>query len=158
MANQTTEHFTGTGEILFMAAGRALLNKKTGKEEYSIKLRLKKDDQAVKHLQEIADYKIDTKTNRANANSDSVIVNFTSSFAPIVADSEGALEADQIPRFDGRTDTGTAAVVYKVVDFGDKKIVRLAGIKLKDLKLAEKSSNQDKGGLDVTLKMLNDLK
>ena len=60
MAKKITDHVTGVGEIQFMAVAKALLNQKTGKEEYSLKIKLKSEDAVVAHLREIADYKVDT--------------------------------------------------------------------------------------------------
>ena len=157
MSKKITEHATGAGEILFMAAAKALHNKKTGKSEFSVKVRLKEDDAAVEHLRKIADYKIDTKTNRANAGSGFVIVNFTSDFAPRVVDKDNnLLEGSDIPYFDGRKDKGTAAVTYKVIDYGNNSIVRLSGLKLIDLNL-EPREGSDEQSLDVTMDMLKNI-
>ena len=137
MAKKITDHVTGVGEIQFMAVARALLNQKTGKEEYSLKIKLKSDDASIAHLKEVAEYKIDTKTNRALEGTGEVIVNFTSDFAPTVLSADNTkLTGTEIPFFDGRRDKGTAAVSYKVIDYGNNKIVRLAGVKLVDLDLA----------------------
>lgn len=156
MSKTITEHSTGKGSILFMAAARALNNKKTGKTEYSVKLKLSEDDAAVAHLKDIASYKVDTKTNRAMSGSGEVVINFTSDFAPTVLDTDNnVLEGNEIPFFDGRKDTGIAAVTYKVIDYGDNSIVRLSGIKLSSLNLAER---EDSGqSVDVTLETLKNI-
>ncbi len=150
--SKTTEHATQAGEILFMAASRPLLNNKNGKTEFSIKVKLNKTDPAVAHLTEVANYKVDTKTNRTSKDKDTLIVNFTSEFAPLVSDTSGQLEGQEIPFFDGRKDTGTAIVAYKVIDFGDNQIVRLSGIKLLNLNLAPR---ENKGSsTELTLELL----
>lgn len=149
----TTEHLTGVGEIKFMAVGRPLTNQKSGKSEYSIKLRLPEGDSSIAHLSEIADYKVDTKSNRKNLAGDGhKFINFASDYAPKIMDSDGnVLEGDDIPFFDSREDTGTAVVSYKVIDFGDNKIVRLGGVKLMQLNLTEK---EGKESVDSTLELL----
>ena len=132
-----TEHTTNLGTILFMAAAKPILNKKNNKKEYSVKVELNSNDPAVAHLREIADYKVDTKTNRASTDKSKLIVNFTSDFNPTVTSPSGeTLEGDSVPFFDGRTDKGTATVQYKVIDYGTNKIVRLSGITLNTLSLA----------------------
>ena len=153
---KVTEHATGVGEILFMAAAKALDNKRTGKAEFSIKVKLDANDAAVTHLRDIASYKIDTKTNRALEGSGQVVVNFTSDFDPKVmgADNE-VLSGREIPFFDGRKDKGTAFVTYKVIDYGDNKIVRLSGIKLASLDLAPRDESSQ--SIDVTLDQLKNL-
>jgi len=157
MSKTITEHTTGEAEILFMAAAKALLNKRTNKSEFSIKLKLKADSAEVKHLKEIANYKIDTKTNRALEGTGEVIVNFASDFDPKVlgADNE-VLEGNDIPFFDGRKDTGTAAISYKVIDYGDNKIVRLSGIKLINLNLTPRDGEAG-DSMDVTLEALKNI-
>lgn len=158
MSKKITEHATGKGQILFMAAAKPLHNQKNGKTEFSIKVKLSEDDPAVAHLRSVAEYKIDTKTNRANAGSGEIIVNFTSDFAPKVVDSAGeALEGNDIPFFDGRKDTGTAAVTYKLIDYGSNSIVRLSGIKLLDLNLAPREGSEGEQTIDVTMDMLKNI-
>lgn len=148
MSNKTTKHFTGEGEIQFMAAARPFTNQKNGKQEYSIKIKLLADDSAVDHLRSIAEYKVDTKTNRALAGTGEVIINFTSTFPVQVISptgekltaksEEGEILTDNVPFFDSRVDSGKAMVEYKVIDYGDVKVVRLAGIALTELNLTEK--------------------
>ena len=138
----TTTHVTGVGEIMFMAAGRPLKDD-NGNDQYSIKLKLSDSDPSISHLKGVSPKKIDTANNRANKAGDGYLfVNFSSSFAPDVADKGGVkLEGDDIPYFDSRVDTGTAAVSYKVVTYPDgKSIVRLAAIKLIDLNITDKES------------------
>ncbi len=149
--SKVTEHATQTAEILFMAASRPLLNNKNGKTEFSIKVKLNKNDPAVAHLTEVANYKIDTKTNRTSKDKDTVTVNFTSEFAPIVSDETGQLDSKDVPFFDGRKDTGTAIVAYKLIDFGDNKIVRLSGLKLLNLNLAQRESKGNPSELTLEL-------
>lgn len=149
--SKVTEHATQQGEILFMAASRPLLNKKNGKTEYSIKVRLNRADPAVAHLSEVANYKIDTKTNRTSKDKDTVIVNFTSEFAPLVSDQTGKLESKDVPFFDGRKDTGTAIVAYKLIDFGDNQIVRLSGLKLLELNLTPREAKGNPSELTLEL-------
>ena len=151
-----TEHSTSVGEILFMAAAKAFKSKKTGKEEFSIKLKLDSSDKAVAHLKEIAEYKGDTKTNRALEGTGEVVINFTSDFDPKVLGVDNALlQGREIPFFDGRKDKGKAAVTYKVIDYGNNKIVRLSGIKLVSLDLAERENSGQ--SLDVTLEALKNI-
>jgi hypothetical protein len=156
MSKKITEHVTGKAEILFMAAAKALHNKRTGKSEFSIKVKLSSDDAAVTHLKEIANYKIDTKTNRALEGTNTTVVNFASDFAPEVVDmSNESLQGSEIPYFDGRKDTGTAFVSYKVIDYGDNKIVRLSGIKLNELNLVPR--DEQSTSLNVTLDTLKNI-
>lgn len=158
MSNVTT-HRTAEGEVLFMFAQNPLRNKQTGEESYTIKLKMDEsnpDALAVKeHLLEIADYKITTKTNmKLNGE---FVVNFSSAkgFAPKVLDAEGnELENSDIPRFDGRKDQARAIVDYIVIDYGDKKIVRLAGIQITSLNLAEEESGEDLDSVRAKLKNL----
>ena len=158
MTRKTTEHATGVGEVLFMAAARPLTNAKTGKSEYSVKIRLSAEDAAVAHLKEIAEYKIDTKTNRSLEGTGQVIVNFTTEFEPTVMDaSNEVLAAAEVPFFDGRTDKATAAVSYKVIDYGNNKIVRLSGIKLLSLDIAPKGDGSSLS-LEETLNALSAVK
>lgn len=148
----TTVHSTGTGEILFMSAARAFTNQKTGKSEFSIKVKLQDSDSAVSHLKTIAEYKVDTKTNRALKGTGTTVITFASDYAPKVFGSDGVeLTGKDIPYFDGRKDTGTATVSYKVIDFGNNKIVRLSGITLNSLTIAPKGAEQSLDSLMDTL-------
>ena len=150
---KVSRHTTGSGQILFMAAARPLNNLKSGKSEHSIKLKLANDDAAVAHLSEVANYKVDTKTNRAQK--DGVTINFTSEFAPKVYNAEGVeLTGNDIPFFDGRIDTGMAGVVYNVIDYGDNQIVRLAAIKLLDLNLAPREKGKSVSELENAIKAI----
>lgn len=142
---KVTNHVTGPVDIKFMAVARPFNNQKSGKSEYSIKALLDSSDQAVSHLREVAEYKVDTKTNRNSTDKSKVTINFMSSLQdkdgnyvqPKVMDVDGnVLTGADIPFFDGRTDTGTAIVTYSVIDYGDNKIVRLSGVKLLELNLA----------------------
>lgn len=152
-----TEHTTETGKILFMAVARPLLNAKTGKEEFSVKMELNNTDTSISHLEEVASYKVDTKTNRKLAGTNKVVVNFSSEFAPVVLDSNNnKMEGREIPFFDGRVDSGTAVVSYKVINYGDNTIVRLSGIKLLSLELAPRE-NSTTDSLDVTLEKLKNI-
>jgi hypothetical protein len=156
MSKNVTEHTTGAGEILFMAAAKALNNKKTGKTEFSIKLKLPATDPCISHLTSVANYKVDTKTNRAMQDSGNMVINFSSNFAPTVVDADNsALEGSSVPFFDGRKDKGTAAVTYKVIDYGDNQIVRLSGIKLLSLDLAPRDESSN--SIDVTLETLKNI-
>lgn len=172
MSKTITSYTTGSADILFMAAARPLTNKGTGKEEYSIKLAIDSataEGKAVSSLLfDIAEYKIDTKTNRglqrkgelsADYSSGKFVVSFISNYAPVVTDWEGnTLEGSSVPFFDGRKDTGTANVTFKVIDYGDNKIVRLHGIQLMKLNLApreEIASETSVDGLRSKLKALD---
>lgn len=156
MSKKITEHATSVGSIQFMAAARALMNQKAGKEEYSIKIKLSESDPAVAHLKEVAEYKVDTKTNRALSGTGEVIVNFSSTFAPKVLDSDNCeLTGKEIPFFDGRKDSGEAVVSYKVIDYGNNKIVRLSGIKLLNLELAPRDEGEQ--SINVTLDVLKNI-
>lgn len=156
MSKKVTEHATGEGQILFMAAAKPLTSQKTQKTEYSIKLKLSESDPAIEHLRSVAEYKIDTKTNRALAGTGEVVVNFSSTYAPKVLGLDGQeLKDNSIPFFDGRKDSGTAAVTYKVIDFGNNQIIRLSGIKLQSLNLAPRDDSGQ--SLDVTMDMLKNL-
>lgn len=156
MSKKITEHSTQAGKVLFMSAARPWKNEKTGKAEFSVKVVLNSDDPAVSHLREIADYKVDTKTNRAATDKSKVTISFTSEFAPTVHSPSGEkLEGQDIPYYDGRIDNATATVNYKVIDYGNTKIVRLSGINLQSLELAPrepKGSSQD--SIEKTLKSL----
>lgn len=143
MKPKITNHATGPMSIGFMAAARPLLNKKSGKTEYSIKGLLDSSDPAVAHLREVAEYKVDTKTNRNSSDKSKVTINFTTTFEPKVVNADGEhLTGADIPFFDGRIDTGTAVVTYNVIDYGDNQIVRLTGIKLLDLQLAAREDGE----------------
>lgn len=155
MSKKVTDHITGKAQILFMAAARPLTNKRTEKEEFSIKIKIEDTDTVVKHLSEIADYKIDTKTNRLKENEGFKIISFSSDFAPAVFDkSNTKLEGEEIPYFDGRYDKGEAVVLYKVIDYGNNKIVRLAGIKILDI---VKGDREDTGDSTVSTGNMEDI-
>jgi len=150
--SNTTEHATGIGSIKFLAAARALNNQFTNKMEFSCRLVLDANDKCVEHIRGINSAKITTK----NAGEGQVNINFTSTFAPKVLNKDNeVLSGEEIPYFDGRTDTGTAAVTYKVVDYGDAKIIRLSGIKLLDLSIVEKEMRES--SMDVTLEQLKNI-
>ena len=139
-------------------------------EGYVTEVALDEDDDAVRHLKDIAPYKVNTDSNRMQKEQGKVIINFASNFAPKIVDSEGhqlfgveevkAKEAkgarveaeEKAPFFDGRKDKGTAAISYKVIDYGDNKIVRLSGAKLLSLELAPREEGGT--GIDVTLETL----
>jgi len=159
MGKTVTLHKTGQGAALFMVAAKPLLNKHTGKPEYSVKMKFQESSASAmemkSHLQEIADYKIDTKTNRAL--SGEFIVNFSSEFEPVVTNADGVtLEGQDIPFFDSRIDTGIVNVTYKVIDYGNTKIVRLGAVQILSLNLAPR---EDKGevGVDDIKSQLNKL-
>lgn len=154
---KSTTHVTGAGNILFMAAAKPIVNKQSGKSEYSIKLELDATDPAVEHLSQVADYKVDTKTNRSLQGTGKVIINFSTTFEPQITDVENnVLTERDVPFFDSRVDTGKAAVAYKVVNYGDKSIVRLAGIKLLELNMAPRE-NSSKDTLNDTLAKLKNI-
>lgn len=158
MSKKVTIHQTGKASVKFMAAARALKNIKNGKEEFSVKLELlnsQENTQALRdHLMEVAEYKVDTKTNRKL--DDRMVVNFSSTYAPKVYDAQGTeLTGQDIPFFDGRIDTGTVDVTYKVIDYGTNKIVRLAGIKILDLNLAPRDTNE--ASIDDIKSQLNNI-
>lgn len=143
---QTETFSTGVGKILFMAANKPLKNTKADKIEYSIKLELDENDQAVKHLAEVAEYKVDTKTNRALKGTGKVNISFTSTFQPTVVDAEGnKIEGSEIPFFDGRFDKGEAKVIYSVVNYDKSTIVRLTGIKLLSVEINPDKPVSSKG-------------
>lgn len=159
----TTQHVTGTGKILFMAAARPLTDKKTGKTEFSIKIELEGSDPAIAHLKEVAGYKIDTKTNR-NRTDGKVVVNFATSLqqkdgsykGPVVLDANGnELTGEAIPFFDGRVDSGKAIVTYSYINYGNTSIVRLAGIKLVELTKAPRAAKVS--GTDDVRKLMSSL-
>ena len=150
MSKQVNTFATGVGQILFMAAAKPINNKKTGKTEYSIKVLLDTADQSVQHLNSINDRKVVKKDNGMQ-------VNFTSDFAPTVLDADGnKLEGSNIPFFDGRIDSGKAAVSYKVIDYGNTQIIRLAGIKLLELNLAQRE-NDDSQSVDSIAESLKNI-
>lgn len=164
MTNSTkstiTEHQTGLGEIQFMAVARAFTSTQTGKTEFSVKLNLSSGDAAVEHLRLIgADYKLDTKTNTTlikNGVTDRTVINFASEYRPIVLGTDGQeLNEEDAPFFDSRTDKGTAIVLYKVIDYGTNKIVRLSGVILKELTLAPREQSDSK---EVTLEKMRNIK
>lgn len=136
-----TNHVTGPMDIKFMAVARPF------KEEYSINGFLDANDPAIAHLTEVAEYKVDTKTNRKLEDKSKLKVNFTTTFEPKVFDEDSnELTGTDIPFFDGRIDSGTAIVTYVVVDYGDNKIVRLSGVKLLALNLAPR----EEGGANTS--------
>ena len=157
MSKQVTEYVTGIGHILFMAAAKPLTNQRTGKTEYSIKMKFVDSDPCISHLSDIASYKIDTKTNRELSGTGEMVVSFNSEFAPkIVGADNTVLEGSAIPFFDGRIDKGTAVVSYKVIDYGNNKIVRLSGIKLVSLDLAVREGSSG-DTIDQTLEKLKNI-
>lgn len=150
MSKQIETFTTGVGQMLFMAAAKPLTNKKTGKTEYSIKLLLDNADQSVAHINSINDRKVVKKDTGRQ-------INFTSDFAPNVYDADNnKLEGANIPFFDGRIDSGKAAVSYKVISYGDTKIIRLAGIKLLELNLAQRE-NDDSQSVDSIAESLKNI-
>lgn len=137
MTKKVTNHVTGPMDIKFMAVARPFKNIKSGKDEYSVKGLLDVTDPAISHLTSVAEYKVDTKTNRNSTDKSKMTINFTTGFTPKVYDVSGnELTGSDIPFFDGRIDSGKAIVSYSVIDYGDNKIVRLAGVKLLELNLA----------------------
>lgn len=135
MSNNVTYHTTEEADVLFMAAARALKDKVSGKEEFSIKLKLLDGSETVSHLMEVSEAKIDTKTNRKLVGEKHV--NFSSTFAPTVVGADGKkLEQGSIPFFDGRKDKARAKVTYKVITYPTKTLIRLQGIQLMSLDLA----------------------
>ena len=137
-----------------MAVAKPLKNQ-AGKDEYSIKLKLAEDDAAVEHFKAIAEYKVDTKTNRALAGSGHVVINFTTNFPVGVVQDGELLTEGNVPHYDGRIDTGKAAVTYKVIDFGDNKIVRLSGVAIKSIVAGEREEGVEP--MNVTVDMLKNL-
>lgn len=157
--NKSTTHSSGFGAIRFLFAAKPLLNKQKGKEEYVIKLEFDGSDaEALKlkdHLSSINSKKIVTNNVSKAGN---FIVSFASAYAPIVLSDEGTkLEGNDIPFFDSRIDSGEASVVYTVVDYGNTQIVRLKGITLKNLQMAEREAKASKED-DLLAKMRNQLK
>jgi len=141
MSNNVTYHTTEEADVLFMAAARPLKDKATGKEEFTIKLRLLDDSETVKHLLEVSEAKIDTKTNRKLEGEKHV--NFSSTFAPVVVGADGVkLEDKAIPFFDSRKDKARAVVTYKVITYPTKTLVRLQGIKLVSVDLAPREGQE----------------
>lgn len=156
--NKATTHQTGFGSIKFMFAAKPLMNKQKGKEEYVIKLEFDGTDaEALKlkeHLSGINSKKIVTNNVSKAGN---FIVSFSSAYAPIVLSDEGVkLEGNDIPFYDSRIDSGEASVVYTVVDYGNTQIVRLKGISLRNLELAEREAKVSKDD-DLLAKMRNQL-
>lgn len=152
---KSSKHSTAVGNIKFMAIARPLLNKQTGKEEYSIKLEFDgstPEGLALRQaIQAVQPKKIVTNNVSKQGN---FILSFSTTYAPTVLDSEdNPLTGDTVPFFDSRTDTGQASVVYNVIDYGNTQIIRLAGVKLMQLDLAER---EDSGGAsaDEILKLL----
>ena len=132
-----TNHLTGPMNIKFMAVARPFKNIKSGKSEFSIKGWLDASDEAVAHLTSVAEYKVDTKTNRNLEDKSSLMINFTTNYEPKVYNVDGVeLLGNDIPFYDGRIDKGSAVVSYNLIDYGDTSIVRLTGVKLLSLNLA----------------------
>lgn len=149
----TTEHLSGVGQVLFMAAARPMKTDE-GTDEFTIKVRFAETDPVIVHLKEISPKKLDTKTNRGMEGTGELIVSFSSQFAPKVFGLDNReLTGREIPFFDGRKDKATAAVSYKVIDYGKKVVVRLSGIKLVSLDQAPR----EEGGVS-TSDILNKLK
>lgn len=143
-----TKHVTGVGEILFMFVKVPFTDKATGKQEYTIKLKLAESDDAVGHLLEVSPAKIDTKVN-AKLTDGTKIINFGSSYQPIVADAEGnKIDSTNIPFFDSRVDKGKAKVEYSVIEYPNKTIVRLSSIQLVDLQLAPREGEKSISALE----------
>lgn len=159
--NAKTETFsTGEGKVLFMTVNKPLKNKQTGKINYSIRLELPENDQSIKHLKKIAEYKIDTKTNRSIMGTGKKVVSFETSFQPTVVGVDGEhLEGENIPFFDGRVDQATAKVVYTVVKYDDRSIIRLSGVRLTSLDISpDKGLLGTSGGKKTVTEILDKLK
>lgn len=154
---QTTSHSTGIGNIKFMVLNEgfaaALARKNNTKVTYSIKLELPENDEAVQHLSKVSPKKI-------VRNSDgTVTINFGSDFmVPVVDSEDNELKGENIPAFNGLTDSGTATAMYNVITYGQKTIVRLSGVKLWKLDLAPRTNTTEgKSAYDINLERLRGL-
>lgn len=142
----TTEHLTGVGTVLFMAAARPMKDDE-GRDEFTIKVRFAETDPVIAHLSAVSPKKLDTKTNRGMEGTGELVVSFSTQFAPKVFGLDNReLTGREIPFFDGRKDKATAAVSYKVVDYGKNVVVRLSGIKLVSLDQAPR----EEGGVSTS--------
>ena len=142
--SNTTTHTTGIGNIQFMAAARPVVNKfAKGKKEYSIRIELNTNDECLDHIRGINSKKVDTDKNKELASTGKAVLNFTSDYAPKVKLADGTLlTTEQVPFFNSKVDEGTAVVTYKVIDFGDNKIIRLSEIQIMSLNLAPREEKQ----------------
>lgn len=139
---KSTDHLSGIGSVLFMAAARPLKTE-DGQDEFVIKVRFADTDPVIAHLKEVSPKKLDTKTNRGMEGTGELIVSFSSRFAPKVFGLDNReLTGREIPFFDGRRDKATAAVAYKVMEYGQKIVVRLDAIKLVTMDLAPREEGQ----------------
>lgn len=140
-----TEHATGVGQVLFMMAAKPFQNEGQAKPQYSIKLQLDVNDQAISHLLTVNDAKVNTVANATLKAEGIQRINFSSDYQPDVIGVEGIkLEQEDIPFFNTtKGDTATAAVTYKVIDYGQgkKPLVRLSGIKLVSLNMAAREES-----------------
>lgn len=139
---KATEHLSGVGTVLFMAAARPMKDE-NGRDEFVIKVRFAETDPVIAHLKDVSPRKLDTKTNRGMEGTGELVVSFSSQFAPKVFGLDNReLTGREIPFFDGRRDKATAAVAYKVMDYGNKTVLRLSGIKLVTLDQAPREEGQ----------------
>lgn len=141
---KSTSHVTPVGDIKFMFAARPFKDKQTGEEKYTIKLEIdgsSAEGLALRQqLQSINAKKIVTNKVSKEGN---FLVSFDTKFQIKVTDQDNnELSPDEVPFFDSRTDTGQASAVYKIIDYGNKQIIRLAGIRLMSLNLAEREDSQ----------------
>jgi hypothetical protein len=137
MATNVTYHLTEEAEVLFMAIRMPTKNQyKEGQEEFAVKLKFLKGSKTIQHLMEIAESKVDTKTNRKLENEEKH-VSFKSYYQPKVWDAKGnKLEGDAIPFFNGTRDKARAIVAYAVKPNKNGMGVYLHGVKLLELELA----------------------
>lgn len=123
------------GKILFMSARNPIKSFDGDKLMYTIRLEFDGSDAESlafkKKLAEINDKKIVTDKVSKPGN---FIVSFNSTYEPLVHDANGKLlDKELIPKFNSKTDTGTALAVAAVSDKGKRPTIYLKEIQILDL-------------------------
>lgn len=155
MSNNVTYFTTEEADVLFMAAAKPLKDKVTGKEEFSVKVRLLDGSPTVEHLLKVSEAKVDTKNNRKLEGEKHI--SFSSTFAPVVTGADGVkLEGRAIPFFDGRKDKARAIVTYKMITYPTKTLIRLQAIKILSIDLAPREGQESTSTVtDILDKLAN---
>lgn len=159
---------TGYGEIKAMFAAKPVQDKHSKENEYLIRLEFDGTCPLAmklkKHISGINAKKIVTK----NADGESIvkkegnfIMKFNTGYQPVVMDSNGQiLQGKEIPFFNSKNDSGTAAVLYDIITYENgTQITKLSGIKLgKDLQIVRQESSEGTSNvLDNIKAKLNNL-
>ena len=137
------------GEILFMAAEKAVVDKKTGKAAYSISLAINPKDDTNKWLEEVADINntkvVTAKTYRGESDrikavlaTGKVKVEAKSNFKPEIFDKDGNL-LEEAPLFLSGS-TGTAQMYVQPYQGEKGGTINLIGIKIHTIDTPESTT------------------